>query len=76
MNVTSHHAVCCTAHCTTRCRAVALDEATSAAHTSAALAAQVAKFRQKKTRVLITTDVAARGIDIPLLDNVLINGDF
>jgi ATP-dependent RNA helicase DDX54/DBP10 len=35
----------------------------------------VAKFRAKKVQVLITTDVAARGIDIPLIDNV-INYDF
>ncbi|XP_028406075.1 ATP-dependent RNA helicase DDX54-like [Dendronephthya gigantea] len=31
----------------------------------------VAKFRKKKCMVLITTDVAARGIDIPMLDNVI-----
>ena len=31
----------------------------------------VAKFRAKKTMVLIVTDLAARGIDIPLLDNVI-----
>ncbi|CAI5721677.1 unnamed protein product [Peronospora destructor] len=29
------------------------------------------KFRAKKTSLLIVTDVAARGIDIPLLNNVL-----
>lgn len=30
-----------------------------------------AKFQTKQVRVMITTDVAARGIDIPLLDNVI-----
>ncbi len=30
-----------------------------------------AKFQAKKCRVLIVTDLAARGIDIPLLDNVI-----
>jgi len=35
----------------------------------------VNKFRHKDVRVMVVTDVAARGIDIPLLDNV-INYDF
>ena len=30
-----------------------------------------AKFGAKKARVLVVTDLAARGIDIPLLDNVI-----
>jgi len=30
-----------------------------------------AKFSAKKSRVLVVTDLAARGIDIPLLDNVI-----
>ena len=35
----------------------------------------VGKFRARKSSVLVVTDVAARGIDIPLLDNV-VNFDF
>lgn len=31
----------------------------------------VAKFKTKKVGVLLVTDIAARGIDIPLLDNVI-----
>eukprot|EP00850_Spirogloea_muscicola_P025112 SM002212S07080 [mRNA] locus=s2212:8:1801:- [translate_table: standard] len=35
----------------------------------------IAKFRARRTALLVVTDVAARGIDIPLLDNV-VNYDF
>uniref|UniRef100_A0A2P2JPG4 RNA helicase n=2 Tax=Rhizophora mucronata TaxID=61149 RepID=A0A2P2JPG4_RHIMU len=35
----------------------------------------ISKFRARRTMLLIVTDVAARGIDIPLLDNV-VNWDF
>lgn len=31
----------------------------------------VARFRNKVTQVMIVTDLAARGIDIPMLDNVI-----
>jgi ATP-dependent RNA helicase DDX54/DBP10 len=37
--------------------------------------AQLQSFRKRAADVLIVTDVAARGLDIPLLDNV-INYDF
>jgi ATP-dependent RNA helicase DDX54/DBP10 len=35
----------------------------------------IAKFRAQRVMIMIVTDVAARGIDIPLLDCV-INYDF
>ncbi|KAA0156230.1 hypothetical protein FNF29_01020 [Cafeteria roenbergensis] len=31
----------------------------------------ILRFRQRRTRVMVATDVAARGIDLPLLDNVI-----
>jgi ATP-dependent RNA helicase DDX54/DBP10 len=31
----------------------------------------VAKFQQRKVKVMVVTDLAARGIDIPQLDNVI-----
>lgn len=42
---------------------------------AAARKINIAKFRAKKASVLLVTDIAARGIDIPLLDNV-VNYDF
>ncbi|KAJ1823354.1 ATP-dependent RNA helicase dbp10, partial [Coemansia sp. RSA 2599] len=36
---------------------------------------QIAKFASGKTQILVVTDVAARGIDIPMLENV-VNYDF
>lgn len=41
----------------------------------AARKTNIAKFRAKRCSFLIVTDIAARGIDIPMLDNV-INYDF
>jgi ATP-dependent RNA helicase DDX54/DBP10 len=41
----------------------------------AARMGNLARFRNKKMNILVVTDVAARGIDIPLLDNV-VNYDF
>lgn len=38
---------------------------------SSARKINAAKFQNKKAKVLIVTDVAARGIDIPHLDNVI-----
>ena len=38
---------------------------------SAARKINVAKFKEKITNVLVVTDLAARGIDIPMLDNVI-----
>lgn len=35
----------------------------------------ITRFRQGAVKILIVTDVAARGIDVPMLDNV-INYDF
>ncbi|KXJ06416.1 ATP-dependent RNA helicase DDX54 [Exaiptasia diaphana] len=37
----------------------------------AARTINVSKFQHKKTMVMVVTDVAARGIDIPMLDNVI-----
>ena len=37
----------------------------------AARTASTDKFRNKKASVMLVTDLAARGIDIPLLDNVI-----
>lgn len=31
----------------------------------------IAKFRSGKCNVMVVTDIAARGIDIPILDNVI-----
>ena len=50
-----------------RCAATWLRQAARRIH--------IGKFRAGKVSVLVVTDVAARGLDIPLLDNV-INYDF
>jgi hypothetical protein len=49
--------------------------ASSSLFTSPARKINIAKFRAQKVMIMIVTDVAARGIDIPLLDCV-INYDF
>jgi ERCC4-related helicase len=52
-----------------------LHQNTTTTQSQTARKIHVAKFRAKRVSVLITTDVAARGIDIPLIDNV-VNYDF
>lgn len=48
---------------------------TGVMRTQAARKINIAKFRAGRAQFLVVTDVAARGIDIPLLDNV-VNYDF
>jgi len=38
---------------------------------AAARRAHMEVFRRKQARVMVVTDVAARGVDLPLLDNVV-----
>lgn len=58
------------------CRPLALSIHTHAPHSrflllQAARKIHIAKFRAGRVRLLLVTDVAARGLDIPLLDNVV-----
>lgn len=69
---TRHHVEFLSQLCTVEGLAVA---AVHGAMDQAARKINIAKFRAGKSSVLIVTDVAARGLDIPLLDNV-VNYDF